>query len=116
VGCRLFKHGDAASKKCLVLEAKKLRYQAAISDFSGSDIIPHHNQPRAIVSAVRNWLNSQAQLSATGPSEVWNVFNQFMPFNADELRARGLSSKDIEQPGVDELILCMNRWVARYGN
>jgi hypothetical protein len=113
VGCRLFRRGDSASKKCLILEAKRFRYQIAISDLSGSDIAPHHNRPRAVVSAVRNWINGHARFRATGPTEIWNVFNQFMALNFGALRERGFSRRDIQQLSIDELIHCMRRWVAR---
>ena len=37
VGCRLFKAGKWSAKKCLILEAERFRFQAAISDLSGSE-------------------------------------------------------------------------------
>jgi hypothetical protein len=56
VGCRLFGKGRLSKKKCLVLEAEKYRYQAALSDLSNSDIAVHGNSPPTVVSEVRNWL------------------------------------------------------------
>ena len=73
VGCKLFKGGKWARKKCLILEAEKYRYQAAVSDFSNSDIAVHGNQPITLLTEVRNWLNNEARLRAPGPSEVWGA-------------------------------------------
>jgi hypothetical protein len=45
VGCRLFKAGRSSEKRCLILEAERYRYQAALSDMSNSDIAAHGNDP-----------------------------------------------------------------------
>lgn len=111
VGCSLFKRGQWAGKKCLILEAEKFRYQAAISDLSSSDIAVHNNQPVNVVSEVRNWLNNEAKLRARGPAEVWSRFNEFMADNYDALKGRGFSDHNIENLPVGELIDCMRDWV-----
>jgi hypothetical protein len=54
VGCRLFGKGERRQKRCLVLEAERYRYQAAISDLSNSDIAVHGGVPKTIVTEVRN--------------------------------------------------------------
>jgi len=41
VGCRTFGSNALGDKRCLILEAAKYRYQAALSDLSGSDIAVH---------------------------------------------------------------------------
>ena len=49
VGCRLFKAGRSSGKRCLILEAERYRYQAALSDMSNSDIAAHGNDPEEVV-------------------------------------------------------------------
>jgi hypothetical protein len=71
VGCRRFRGGQWAQKRCLILEAERYRYQAALSDLSNSDIAVHGNEPVTLVGEVRNWLNSQTNLHAPGPSQIW---------------------------------------------
>jgi hypothetical protein len=111
VGCSLFKGRQWSGKKCLILEAERFRYQAAISDLSSSDIAVHNNQPVTVVSEVRNWLNNEAKLRARGPAEVWSRFNEFMADNYDALKVRGFSDHNIERLPVGELIDCMQDWV-----
>jgi len=111
IGCKLFRKGKWSAKKCLVLEAKRYRYQAAISDLSNSDIAVHNNKPKDVVSAVRNWLNNEAHLSAVGPAEIWGAFTDFMADNYDALKARGFSARNIKHLPVNELISCMRDWV-----
>jgi hypothetical protein len=110
VGCRLFKVGKWSEKKCLILEAERYRYQAAISDLSNSDIAVHENEPEKVVREVRNWLNSQAGLRAPGPAKVWGAFLDFMTYNYDSLKGRGFSDKDVENLPIDELISCIYDW------
>jgi len=112
IGCKLFRKGKWSGKKCLVLESNRYRYQAAISDLSNSDIAVHNDEPEDVVSAVRNWLNNEARLSATGPAEIWGAFTDFMADNYDTLKARGFSARDIKQLPVNELIACMQKWVS----
>jgi hypothetical protein len=112
VGCRRFKGGQWADKRCLILETERYRYQAAISDLSNSDIAVHGNHPAEVVTQVRNWLNSHAGLRAPGPSRIWGRFNDFMAANYDTLTARGFSDRDIQLLPIDELITCMWTWLA----
>jgi hypothetical protein len=111
MGCRLFKRGHWSRKKCLILEAVRYRYQAALSDLSGSDVEIHENEPEEIVTVVRNWLNHEAQLNVEGPAHIWSAFTDFMADNYDGLRARGFSPRNIERLPVNELMRYMERWV-----
>lgn len=111
VGCRLFKGGGWAQKKCLILEAQRYRYQAALSDLSSSDIAVHHNKPKDVVIEVRNWLNNQCRLNAAGPAKIWGAFTDFMADNYDKLLERGFSPRDIEKLAIPELIDCMEKWI-----
>lgn len=113
VGCRLFGKGRWAQKRCLVLEVERHRYQAAISDLSGSDIAVHNNDPQNIVTEVRNWLENEAGLHAPGPASVLGAFLDFMADNYDDLKKRGFSDRDIQGLPVGELMACIERWVAR---
>jgi hypothetical protein len=113
VGCRLYKRGRWSEKKCLILEAEKYRYQAALSDMSNSDIAVHGDEPEELVGAVRNWLVSQARLRASGPSAIWGRFVDFMTDNYEALKRRGFSDRDIEGLPVGELIVDMQHWVER---
>ena len=112
VGCRLFGKGRWSKKRCLILEADQYRYQAAISDLSNSDIGVHGNEPQEVVSEVRNWLNNNAGLQASGPSTIWGAFVDFMSDNYDALKARGFSDRDIEKLPVNELMECIRMWIA----
>jgi hypothetical protein len=61
--------------------------------------------------AVRNWLSNAADLRASGPTLIWNRFNEFMADDYDQLTADGHSDRDIERLPVAELIGWMQSWV-----
>lgn len=112
VGCRRFKGGQWKDKRCLILEAERYRYQAALSDLSNSDIAVHQNEPSEAMREVRNWLAQQAKLKPHGPAQIWQRFNEFLSSNYDRLKARGFSDRDIEKQPINELIDDMKEWIA----
>jgi hypothetical protein len=116
VGCREFAADNRSRKKCLILETKRYRYQAAISDLSNSDIEAHKNKPERIVVAVRNWLHSEANASMAGPTQVWNDFNDFMAADYDDLLSKGFSKNDIRQLPMGELMDHMRAWIQKQSN
>jgi hypothetical protein len=113
IGCRVFKGGRRATKKCLILEAERFRYQAAISDLSNSDIAAHGDDPARACAEVRNWLNNELRLQAPGPTAVWSEFNDFMAENYDQMRARGYSESDVKRLPIPELVTAMQTWAQR---
>jgi hypothetical protein len=114
IGCRLFKKGQWAGKRCLILEAEKYRYQAAISDLSNSDVEAHENKPDLISAKVRNWLTSQSRLRAPGPGKLWGRFNDCMAATSSDLTtSRGFSPADAANLPIDELLAEIRSWVGR---
>lgn len=116
VACRLYKGGECADKKCLILEAQDFDYKAALSDLAGSDISSHGGKPKRIVAAVRTWLNDEGHLGADGPAAIWARFNDFMADNLETLSARGFSRTDVRNIGIAELIVEMRAWIAANPN
>ena len=110
-GCRLFKGEPWRQKRLLILEAESHRFQAAISDLSGSDIAVHKNEPVKACREVRNWLAQELGNETQGPAAVWARFNEFMADNYETLTARGYSDEDVSQQPIGELIGCMRDWV-----
>jgi hypothetical protein len=114
VGCRQFRGGRWAEKRCLILESERYRYQAAISDLSNSDIAVHGDDPRTACREVRHWLVAQTgRRAAPGPTAVWTAFNDFMADNFDALMRLGHSPDEANDAPIAELIPSMSDWIAR---
>ncbi len=107
----LFGVGRCGSRKCLIPEAERYRYQAALSDISGSDIAVHGNMPENLVAHVRHWLHGHGRGVAPSPTQVWGAFNDFMSENAAELTSLGYVQRDIAQLPIGELMCHMRKWV-----
>ena len=113
VGCRMYGAGKLKSKRCLILEEERYRYQAAISDISNSDIATHGAEPETVVAEVRNWLASDMRRRPKGPAAVWGAYLDFMAENFDALTAEGYSKRDIAMLPINELMDDMNEWAKK---
>lgn len=111
IGCRKYGGRRHANKECLILETKRYRYQAAISDLSNSDIAIHRDDPQEVVVQVRNWLAQRCQGSADGAAKIWGSFLDFNDYNDEDLVAHGHSRKQIAKLPIPELIDRMDNWV-----
>lgn len=112
IGCQRFKAGIWSGKRCLILEAERYRYQAALSDLSNSDISVHNNDPSAALREVRNWLGNYVEIRLPGPASIFGRFTDFITDQTDRLVAEGHSLKDIEKYPVPDLVRDMKAWVA----
>jgi hypothetical protein len=112
-GCRRFGRGRHKSKRCLILEAKPFRYQAAISDLAGSDIVVHKDRPTDLVRGVRNWLHGQVNRALPSPTKVYDAYSEFMEYNYEDLKRRGFSKRDRDRLPIPELMDCMQEWIRR---
>ncbi len=54
LGCRNFGVAEHTTKKCLILEKERYRYQQVLSDISGNDIEAHNDSAELLVRCVRD--------------------------------------------------------------
>lgn len=111
IGCRRFKKGKAESKRCLILEAERYRYQTAISDLSNSDIFCHDNEPELLIKGVRDWLVQEADAPPKSASSIQGAFLDFMASNYSRLQDEGYKDAEINAMPVIELKTQMQNWI-----
>jgi len=111
-GCRQFGAPHQNDKKILILEEKRYRYQAAISDLSGCDIEAHGNDFEKAVRKVRNWLSNEAGGAAIGARKVLAGYYDFQEWNYETQLARGFDEDDILDYPTKELLASMIEWIA----
>ncbi|MBB1094418.1 hypothetical protein HUU61_24425 [Rhodopseudomonas palustris] len=108
-GCKRLKEGSWSTKKILILEKEKYRYQKAISDLSGSDIKNHNNEVFKVINAVRDWFVSEELSRGHSGLRVWNNFNDFEAYLYDEVVEKdGHDSTDDVQ--ITEIMYHMKEW------
>ena len=111
-GCRQYFGNGRENKKILILEERKYRYQAAISDLSGCDIEAHAGDFQKAVRKVRNWLVSEADVAADGASRILGAYADFQEWYYERQLAAGFSDEDIQDYPTSELLDAMNNWIA----
>lgn len=109
-GCKKLKGGKWKRKKLLVLEKEQYRYQAALSDFAGSDIQWHDDDALTLVKVVRNWFMTEEL--GTGPShtKIWYDFNDFTAELERSLSAQGYGPDDYGTVPIPEVMAYMDSW------
>ncbi len=58
LGLKLRGPSRQRDRRLLILEAERRRYDITMSDISGQDIEPHHDNEQEIIARVRDWLNA----------------------------------------------------------
>jgi hypothetical protein len=61
LGARRFGTGTHKSKRCIVLDREKYRYQQYISDIAGHDIHSHNLELSVLIEKVASWLRGQSR-------------------------------------------------------
>ena len=109
-GCRHFGKGRLRDKVILVLEQEQYRYQAVISDLSGSDVESHKGDYQLAVRKVRNWLVGQQAVDAIGAGQVLSDYEDFQEWYIQRQRDLGFSDDDIRDYSTSELLNAMLVW------
>ena len=109
-GCKKFKGGKWGSKKILILEKEKYRYQKSLSDLSGSDIKNHHDEVDRAIIAVRNWFVTEELETAISGNAIWDKYNDFQAYLYDELVERN-GHPSVDDVQVTEIIHHMRTWI-----
>lgn len=78
LGAKRFGPGRHGSKRCLILDRDRYRFQKFISDIAGQDIKSHGNSPEAAVRAVCDWLrNAPGDRPLPGGPHLWAKYQKF---------------------------------------
>lgn len=98
----------------LVLEEQAYRYQAALSDLSGSDIQFHAGDYKKAIRKVRNWLVNEAGAKSVGAAKIINAYEtDFQEWHYEKQLADGFDEDDIKDAPTSELLQAMKDWKQR---
>lgn len=111
-GCRQYYGSGREAKKFLILEEKRYRFQAAISDISGSDIEAHGADHRKAVACVRNWLVSEAGVASIGAAKILAEYGDFQEWYWEKKLGEGASEEEIREYPTSELVASIKEWIA----
>lgn len=110
MGCRQFGSAEQETKKILVLEEQRYRYQITISDLAGSDIQAHNADFEIAIRKVRNWLTPDENPDRDAANKVQGAYEDFQGWHYQEQITAGFSDEDIQDYPTAELLDAMRRW------
>ena len=77
IGCAVFGGGPHKTKKALILDRERHRYDQYLSDIAGQDIQEHGNDPAKLVKKVRNWLANHSRGRIPGGDTILEHYHRF---------------------------------------
>jgi hypothetical protein len=77
MGARLFGGAEQQRKIALVLEHTKFASQKYCSDIAGQDVQAHGDDPKRVVTIVRNWLSTHAKTPMPSGKSMGARFDSF---------------------------------------
>lgn len=109
-GCKKFRDAPWSEKHILILEKERYRYQAALSDLSGSDIKNHDDEPIKVTKAVRDWFITEVLGKGPSHTKIWYAFNDFSADLEEKLLAEGHDQNDFGEIPIPEIMAYMAQW------
>jgi hypothetical protein len=102
------------TKRILILETKKFHYQKVISDIAGQDIENHNDDPKTLITKVRNWFSANfLGETIVGQSVIWIAYNQFIDDLNTSLSAT-YSEVEIEEMPIGDFIKFSTDWISEF--
>lgn len=118
-GCRQYFGNGRDSKRFLITEEKRYRFQAAISDIAGCDIVAYgedkQQAPQNAVGKVRNWLVSETGIAGIGAKLIWGRYSDFQEWYYEKKLDAGADHNEIIEYPTSELLSEMFLWVEAGG-
>jgi len=102
-----------STKKTLILETRRFHYQQVLSDISGQDIENHDDDPKTMLTKVRNWISSNSTSVIVGQSQIWIALNQFNSDLTTSLSST-YSTKDINEMPIGDYMKFTSDWISKF--
>ena len=85
-----------------------------LSDISGQDIENHNDDPKTLITKVRNWFSANfPQEIIVGQSVIWIAYNQFI----DDLNTNlsiTYTEKEVEEMPIGDFIKFATDWIYEF--
>jgi len=99
LGAKQFGQGRNTSKKTLVFDCDRYRYQIFCSDIAGQDIRCHNNEVNLAIHSVRNWLRHAPdikEIAFPGANQICERYAKFQKDLPKMCRAWSVDKKNLE--------------------
>lgn len=109
-GCRKFGPEKYSGKKILVLASEPYKYQAALSDLAGRDIVVHGGTYQGAIRKVRHWLVEMGGFGSDQAAKVISEYEDFQEWFLEKRRDDGADDQDLLDTQTPELLDGMLLW------
>ena len=110
-GCRLFGAPNFADKRILVMSEEPYKYQAALSDLAGSDIVVHKGDYQKAIRCVRHWLVATGEFGNDQAGKIISEYEDFQEWFLEKRRDEGADDQDLLDTQTPELLKGMQLWM-----
>lgn len=114
IGALEYGNRKLKTKRILILETEKFHYHKVLSDISGQDIENHNDDPKTLITKVRNWFSANfPQEIIVGQSVIWIAYNQFI----DDLNTNlsiTYTEKEVEEMPIGDFIKFATDWIYEF--
>ncbi len=110
LGAKRFGDDEQRTKRCLVLDVERYRYQKFVSDLAGMDIREHGGDPEQAARRVRDWLANVSRRKLPGPVEVRARLNDYLADKPKLVEILGLDPDEIAYADLERMIA---GWLSR---
>jgi hypothetical protein len=102
------------TKRILILETQRFHYQKVISDIAGQDIENHNDDPKTLITKVRNWFSANfPQQTIVGQSVIWIAYNQFIDVLNTSLSPT-YTDEEIDEMPIGDFIKFSTDWINKF--
>ena len=114
IGALEYGNRKLKTKRILILETERFHYQKVISDIAGQDIENHNDDPKTLITKVRNWFSVNfPEETIVGQSVIWIAYNQFIDDLNTNLSA-SYTDDEIEEMPIGDFIKFANDWISEF--
>nr|WP_299033088.1 hypothetical protein [uncultured Tenacibaculum sp.] len=114
IGALEYGNRKLKTKRILILETERFHYQKVISDIAGQDIENHNDDPKTLITKVRNWFSVNfPEETIVGQSVIWIAYNQFIDDLNTNLSA-SYTDDEIEEMPIGDFIKFASDWISEF--
>ena len=114
IGALEYGNRKLKTKRILILETERFHYQKVISDIAGQDIENHNDDPKTLITKVRNWFSVNfPEETIVGQSVIWIAYNQFIDDLNTNLSA-SYTDDEIEEMPIGDFIKFSSDWISEF--
>ena len=114
LGAKKFGIKEQKKKNCLILDKEQYRYQQFISDIAGQDVLAHNNNPKKIITVVRNWLRTASKRRTIPSGSI--IGERYQEFMEDLPQLAQAFQLEVEELIFNDYTSILTEWLKTQAN